>query len=225
MREDIDKQVWIYRGEIPNVPIEWSITLGEILFNLRSSLDHLVWQLVLDNGQTPGRYNEFPIATDLQKWQETKGRALKGVRKRHEAMIGYLQPYTGGINLPFGVSMLRVLDSLSNIEKHRHLILTVIVSKGIEPLDSQLDSSSTRPPLRGSFNIGRIERGKVLLELNNADMDIMPSFKVDIGFANMELSGRTLPGILGKCLSSVKGCVEFLTTPMGNGFIETQRQP
>ena len=62
--------------------------LGEILYDLRSSLDHLVWQLVLANGQTPGRHNEFLITTDHQSWQQTKGRALKGVSKRHEAMIG-----------------------------------------------------------------------------------------------------------------------------------------
>ena len=210
--EDASKQVWVYRSETPNAPIEWSVILGEIMYNLRSSLDHLVWQLVLANGQTPGRHNEFPITIDDQSWQQAKVRALKGVSKRHEAMIGYLQPYTGGLNLPFDVSMLRILNDLGNTEKHRHLILGVIVSNGIEPLDSQLDDSSTRPPLRGSSTTGRIETGKVLLELNNANMDIVPSFEVDVGLANIELRGWTLPHILDECPQTVKGCVEFLTT-------------
>ena len=223
--DDGSKQVWIYRGVTPNAPIEWSIMLGEILYNLRSALDHLVWQLVLANGQTPGRHNEFPIAVDDQTWLQEKSRALKGTSSRHEAMIGHLQPYTGGINLPFDVSMLKVLNDLNNIEKHRHLILAVIVSKGIEPLDSQLDDSSTRPPLSGSFVIGKIEPGKVLLELNNVDMDIVPSFKVDVGFANIQLPGRTLPHTLDKCLRTVKGCVEFLTGPMGYGYVERPRRP
>ena len=223
VNEDIDKQAWIYRGETPNVPIELSITLGEILYNLRSSLDHLVWQLVLANGQTPGRYNEFPITTDLQKWQETKGRALKGISQRHEAMIGYLQPYTGGINLPFDVSMLRDLNDLCNTEKHRHLILAVMVSKGIEPLE--FDDSSTRQPFEGSVNIGKIETDKVLLQLNNANVSVEPSFKLDVGFANLGLPGRTLPRIMDKCLRTVRGCVEFLTTPMGNGFVEAHSRP
>ena len=140
-------------------------------------------------------------------------------------MIGNLQPYTGGINLPFDVSMLKVLNELNNIEKHRHLILAVIVSKGIEPLDSQLDDSSTRPPLSGSFVIGKIEPGKVLLKLNYVDMEIVPSFKVDVGFANIELPGRTLPQTLDKCLRTVKGCVEFLIGPMGYGFVERPGRP
>ena len=225
VHRDRDQQIWIYRGETPNPPIEWSVLLGEILYNLRSALDHLVWRLVLANGHTPGRNNQFPIGKDHQSWQEAKQRALKGVSKRHEAMIGYLQPYTGGINLPFDVSMLRVLNDLGNIEKHRYLVLATIVSNGIGPLDSQLDHSSTRLPLRGSFTTGRIETGKVLIVFNNADMDIAPSFEVDLGFANIDLPGWTLPHILEQCLVTVKGCVEFLTVPIGNGSVEAQSSP
>ena len=121
--------------------------------------------------------------------------------------------------------MLKVLNELNNVEKHRHLILAVIVSKGIEPLDSQLDDSSTRPPLSGSFVIGKIEPAKVLLELNYVDMNIVHSFKVDVGFANIDLSGRTFPHILDQCLRTVKGTVEFLTTSMGDGFVEPHSIP
>ena len=218
VREDEDKQVWVYHGETPNAPIEWSVTLGEVLYNLRSSLDHLVYQLVRANGEIPGRHNEFPITTDNQSWQQTKGTSLNGVSKRHEAMIGYLQPHTGGLSLPFDVSNLRTLKDLGNIEKHRHLILAVIVSRGIGSLDSQLDDSSTRPPLRGSSTLGRIETGKVLLELNNPEMGIVPSFEFDVGLENVVLPVGTFPQILDGCLRTVKGCVDFLTTLMGDGF-------
>ncbi len=148
-------------------------------------------------------------------------------------MIRYLQPFTEGINLPFGVSNLKVLDKLSSIEKHRHLILAVIASKGIRPLESginhhELDDSNARQPFEGSFVIGRIEPGKVLLLFNNADTEIRPSLKVDASVGNIELPMirfRPLPHILERCLCTVKGSVEFLTTPMGNGFIEAQGQP
>ena len=39
LRLDIGDKIWIFRGETPIVPIEYSIRLGEILYNLRSSLD------------------------------------------------------------------------------------------------------------------------------------------------------------------------------------------
>ena len=90
VREDVDKQVWVYRGEVPTAPISWSVSFGEILYNLRSSLDHLVWQLVLANGQTPGRHNAFPITNDAQGWEKVKENPLNGVNSRHKSMIGYL---------------------------------------------------------------------------------------------------------------------------------------
>ena len=52
VRKDADEQIWVFRGATPNTSIEWSIRLGEILYNLRSALDHLVWQLVLTNEQS-----------------------------------------------------------------------------------------------------------------------------------------------------------------------------
>ena len=55
-----DEQVWSYRNETPEAPVGWSILIGEILYNLRSTLDHLVWQLVLNNEQSPGRHNGIP---------------------------------------------------------------------------------------------------------------------------------------------------------------------
>ena len=38
-----------------DIPMNWSVLAGDICYNLRSSLDHLVWQLVMDNSETPAR--------------------------------------------------------------------------------------------------------------------------------------------------------------------------
>ena len=38
LRPDVGDRIWIFRGETPVVPIEYSIRLGEIVYNLRSSL-------------------------------------------------------------------------------------------------------------------------------------------------------------------------------------------
>ena len=230
---DGDEQVWIYRNETPEAPLRWSILIGEILSNLRSALDHLVWQLVLDNEQTPGRHNEFPIAKNHQHWQQEKVRTLKGVSQRHQAMIGYLQPYSGRINLPFGVSRLKVLDDLSNIEKHRHLVVAVIASNGIEPMtlefnQAELGDLNTRPPFKGTVFNAKIEKGKVLARFNNADTPLYPSFLVDVRFAGDAqrwTMGTSVSVVLTRCLDTVKGTVAFLTTSMGNAFVEIGRNP
>lgn len=231
VRDDLDEQVWVYREPSPNAPVEWSVIMGEILYNLRSALDHLVWQLVLVNEQTPGRHNEFPITEDNQRWQQEKVRALRGLGQRHEAMIGYLQPFTGGIGLPFNVSKLKVLNDLCNIEKHRHLIVAVIASSGIEPLDdilSEMGDLDTRPPLEGQVNLAKVESGKVLARFNNAATPLDLSFQVDVRFAGEVQPysmGAPVPNVLTNCLNAVKGSVEFLTTSMGDAFVEVGRRP
>lgn len=227
VREEVDKQVWVYRGKVPNAPIGWSVTFGEILYNLRSALDHLVWQLVLANGQTPGRHNAFPITNDAQGWEKIKNNLLNGVNSRHKSMIGQLQPFAGGNTLPFDVSKLKLLDNLSNIEKHRYLIVAFIASKGpandgifgIDP--PELVDSSVRPPFKGLARLGKIEDGKELLEFNNSHIEVSsPTFQIALCFADRELMYGSAPNLLAQCLRTVRGSIGFLTTPMGSVFVE-----
>ena len=132
VHEDSGEQVWVFRGATPYAPVEWSIRIGEILYNLRSALDHLVWQMVLANGQIPGRHNQFPIVKNESGWQQvtTKRNVLEGVSPSVKSTVKRLQPYTGGVNLTFDVSAFGTLHSLCNIDKHRHLNLTAIASYG-----------------------------------------------------------------------------------------------
>ena len=228
--EEVDEQTWVYRGKTPEVPVEWLVILGEIFYNLRSALDHLVWQLVLNNGQSPGRHNQFPITKDDPAWLKTKDDQLKGVSMRHKAMIGYLQPHTGGINLPFNVAMLEALNELCNIDKHRTLLVAVMATSGPDRTtlgvdDPILQDSATRHPFKGSFKAGRVEEGTILLTLNNARIDISPSFKIGAYFGDNGIPGatrRSVRHVLSECLRTVRGSVDFLTTPMGYGFVEGQ---
>jgi hypothetical protein len=49
---------------------DFGIIVGDIAHNLRSSLDHLVWQLVLQNRRLPSRRNQFPIMVTSRAWDE-----------------------------------------------------------------------------------------------------------------------------------------------------------
>jgi hypothetical protein len=60
-------------------PLRLSVLLGDFLHNLRSSLDHLAWQLVLANGGTPKSGpggTQFPI---LEKRGKTPIKIAGGV--------------------------------------------------------------------------------------------------------------------------------------------------
>jgi hypothetical protein len=115
--------------DVPTVDPKWSLESGEILFNLRSALDHLAWQLVILDGQTPGEQTQFPIRempfnkkgvlTTTQLSPEIKSpQILKALEE--------VQPYYGPDFTPEPPST-GPLWQLNNIDKHR-LLLVVLVA-------------------------------------------------------------------------------------------------
>src|SRR5438045_6634570 len=53
--------VLLYVEDAKPIPSSVSLRIGDAIHNLRSTLDHLVWQLVEVAGNTPTGGNEFPI--------------------------------------------------------------------------------------------------------------------------------------------------------------------
>ena len=69
------------------IPVEWRIRIGIIAYLLRSSLDHLVWQLVRNNDNTPDHRNEFPIFNVVYGEKPNVDRMLVGVTDKHKHRI------------------------------------------------------------------------------------------------------------------------------------------
>ena len=130
----------------PKIPIPDNIGLfvGDCLQNLRTSLDYLVWELVLAAKNTPGKKNMFPICLVLKSFQDAQGAGrLQGVDPAAVALIESIQPYHDG--QPKATS-LAVLDELTNINKHRHLLLTefgtLSMSEMMDTFDKWLKAGS-----------------------------------------------------------------------------------
>lgn len=104
-----------YLTRTTDIPIAISVIAGDALQNLRSTLDHLVWQLTLVNNQPPRPgVTGFPITETAQEYSTTKiRRKIEGVGQIAAAAIDALKPYSGG-NDP-----LWRLHCLNNIDKHR----------------------------------------------------------------------------------------------------------
>ena len=105
-----------------------AVVIGDFLFDIRSALDHLVWQLAVLNGCLPDRDNMFPITTKPDLFTRAitprdrfKGR-LHGVAQSHVTLIEGMQPYRRGNE------SLKRLDTLHNADKHNTLNLTTIVA-------------------------------------------------------------------------------------------------
>jgi hypothetical protein len=118
-------------------PPEISILSGEVFYQIRSALDHLTFNLVKINPNSialPTDWEEscsFPLKLTLPKsiqnppvpyGHDSFSKALPGVAKGPFTFIERLQPYySSGAHNPW----LRRLAKLSNIDRHRHLNLTV----------------------------------------------------------------------------------------------------
>lgn len=114
------------------VPLRVGLILGDAIQNLRSALDHTVWQLVLLHGGEPNVGNQFPIFTrppedgrSLARWN----RSVRAIPGPDLAMIEHVQPHR---REDPSLHPLSVLAELSNTDKHR-LILASVLSIALAP--------------------------------------------------------------------------------------------
>lgn len=110
-------------------PLRLSVLLGDFLHNLRSSLDHIAWQLVLDNGGTPVKKTSFPI---VLKRKGAPPKIAGGISAKAATMVESFQPYNNVAGAP-AENPLYVLSTLNNIDKHREFNIAVLnVSEMLE---------------------------------------------------------------------------------------------
>ena len=101
----------------PETLYEYSVVVGEVAHNLRSSLDHLVWQLVSANGEPPDRKNAFPIISTESDYRKQSESKLRGLTDGQRQEIKDFQPFRDNRAGPH----LWMLNVICNIDKHRHL--------------------------------------------------------------------------------------------------------
>jgi hypothetical protein len=116
-----------YLGDIPSVDPEWSLTASEVLFNVRCSLDYLVYQLHARrfHGNIPAsaaRASMFPICDNENSFTNSGEWHIRALGERERRAIRHLQPY---VNRNDGWKYTRyslgLLGSLQNLDKHRQL--------------------------------------------------------------------------------------------------------
>jgi hypothetical protein len=123
---DSDGEQYVFgRFKSAPPPGHISVVIGDVLQNLRSALDYLVWELVLANKQQPGKKNSFPICDSAKGFaNELRRGRFDGVHSDAITEAERLQPYFGGTEID--KSFLWNLEQFSNINKHRRVLLTVL---------------------------------------------------------------------------------------------------
>ena len=153
-------------------PLQWSVLIGDIAHNLRSSLDGLVWQLVLWNGQQPGgmRSLAFPVYRTPESYAQRGAGTIHGrVRQVHEALIESLQPFNteGGAT----TSTLLMISELNNADKHRLIQIGAYRAGNV----------GRRVEIRGYLYRNRPPTGLTFKEVNDLTEFQQGAFLVDGG--------------------------------------------
>lgn len=125
-RNDGKEYVFVVR-QPPVIPLRFSAIIGDIIHNLRSSLDHLIYGLIVKNSGTPTNKNQFPICTTAEYYKEATNqkKCLHGVSDSAKSIIKSLQPYN---TTPIDRSTLLAIHNCNNIDKHRLLIVTTAIA-------------------------------------------------------------------------------------------------
>lgn len=109
------------------MPHHWPLLAGEAMQNLRSALDHLIYEKSGGNRRT-----QFPIFTDACEFQVLGRRYMKGVPEGVRASIEEAQPYRH-MKEDAAHHPLAQLSALSNLDKHRMLatVVSAVTNEGV----------------------------------------------------------------------------------------------
>ena len=117
-RPDAVVSEWVVKVVEPP-PERWSAVLGDLIHNLRSALDHIVWGLSGPNPTYPKAVS-FPVFQTRAEFNRQTGRSLADVSVPARAEIEALQPYNN-TDYPVDLHPLWLVRELSNVDKHRAL--------------------------------------------------------------------------------------------------------
>jgi hypothetical protein len=151
-------------------PPGWGTVIGDCVHNLRSCLDHLVYQLTLTNLGEVLDDTSFPILETEEAFDEKSHRdfsrgtwPIRGIQPDAQVAVEKLQPY----HRKEGPHMdpLWLLNRLWNIDKHRLLHLAVIHPSGIGVSSSY--QLSDKPQSHSEiFTSGPWSDGDIVLEVD-----------------------------------------------------------
>lgn len=213
---EADEEVWSFqlRGKLTH---DLSVRAGEILHNLRSSLDQMLGEVVVKVTKRSESGVEFPFGLDFGEFETSLGKQKKLPADAIQ-MIRNLQPYNGGDPL------LWLLHSTNRRDKHRMGLVPVNLRTG--GTESYLSTWYGQALIIGS---------------RNGTHGIIPRWITSQDYVRLAGDGRpsglyglcTLDPILGTPISAYPGITstydnlgpgraeesyEFLTTTPGTKF-------
>lgn len=182
-KDELERQEYIVVIEMDDPPLDAALIAGDFISCLRSSLDHIVWQIAARTGiaKAPFRTSKFPIfGENSLDSQIAIAKATFGLPDEVTALIKSFQPYHAGDR--YKVHPLWVLNHLWNVDKHRHIPL----HSGAIQFDFAPESAK---PLRYQASD---DRGEMVFALSDKDNIKFNPRDVEVQFGDQS-EGIVLP--------------------------------
>ena len=208
---------------LEELPDAWSAIVGEIAYDLRSALDHAVYELTCIENGGPLGHTGFPIFEDEERYDELTTRGdpalgsgvfkVRGLNPYAKAAIRSLQPFEARKATPFEEPALSMLAELNAVDRQRTIPLCRLRWSG-----STIRNRRPVRDLRFHWQT-TLENGAVLATWTPTgatdllDMDVDLDF--DVGFDAGELAptpfqGRPVVEILERIGDMVADTVNVL---------------
>lgn len=205
------------------IPAYWSTVIGDILFNLRSALDHAVYELTVWHKGAPLPNTEFPIFEDKTVFSEVKNNGqptnrsglykMRGLSKKTQAVIEARQPCNIGESglIPY----LSVLHELNIVDKHREVHLCRQSFGGVSFPSLAEISPNAGSGYRIALGIANLEERTILAywvtDVFDGEMEVDTDVTIGIAFDKRSIPRFNAP-------APVIGILHDLTIEVGEGL-------
>jgi hypothetical protein len=216
----IDESEGAKKLRFPNEPpIDITILAGEIVYQLRSALDHLAFELVKSNPTGVALPKDWerdchfplclkvptqgspPIAMSLPLPFNFFRKTLPEITPEAFAEVERLQPYNRGN----GPTQLGWIEKLAHIDKHRHFHVLVPQAYQTEHVRSAIIDSELIERLQDGAEIKfPLHRPEELLDAVYMDRGVVSPFvSFDEGSLPQELADLAIGNVFGVCIDAV----------------------
>jgi hypothetical protein len=191
--------------------------IGDVISNLRSSLDHVITELTASNGGTELEGTAFPVCTTRQAWEQMNKKTgtferntgrykLRGIPYRAMARIRKNQPFRW--KRPKR-NALWMLEELWNIDKHRgvHLTTTAPLSANVE-----FEHPETVEIVRQRFMQGRPKDGQIVGRTTYSAGTREGEVRVSVRVESKVVLQEPSVGLRGPILNALDGLLDFTST-------------
>lgn len=190
------------------IPEEWSLVVGDMLHNLRATLDLIAWQLVEANNGTPDDATKFPIGRrDKRSWEVGEGgakvlaRPKKAIHKDAMTVLHWLKPYKGGDDALYALHELNIVD--------KHSLLIPVYGALRETVMRFPDGSLIPMHMPGAGPPKPLQEGaRLALMPFDADGQMEPVFDIGIAFGEAPVAGQEMLPTLRVITRQVEGVLK-----------------